>query len=214
MRQPSFSTRRKSRAYRLTRTIIGGVVLLLLVAVILSRLGGGEEQLPTPQVSFQAVARAESDGRRASKGDVDKESDAIRSLLNEWFQTAFVDPEKYGDGTFKDIEERFAKEARAQFRKDLTTLTIGEARAEVRRVVPEVSTARIAVFFEGGEEPRFATARLTFRALATLKDEEARPVRISFSGTFTLENRDGWVITYYEAAQTQRSVTPSPSPRT
>src|SRR5207253_10472571 len=126
---PTFSHRRHTRRYRLMRTLIAIAAVIAVVAIIIGKLAGGGpgKEPPTPQTNFVATVVPETDAARAPKpAAVQKERDAIKKILDDWFQTAFVDPKKFGDGSFKDAESHFAKEARDQFRKDIPTLTIGE----------------------------------------------------------------------------------------
>jgi hypothetical protein len=214
MAQPTFSRRsRLTRRGRLVRSILIGFGIVIVIALIVGNLGGGKQtpEPPTAQVSFDTSVQTQHEGKNVAPGAADAERSAITTVLNDWFQTAFVDTKKFGDANFPSVQAHFAKEARASFTKDLATLTIGDARDEVKRVAPDVARARIALYF-ANQTPTFALVRVTFSATATMKDKTAPPLRIVFTGDLTLEKQNGtWVVTYYKANQTQNSVQPSPS---
>jgi hypothetical protein len=194
------------------RTAIGLVVLIALAALAVGKCTGGD-QAETPQVSFTATVRAETDGKAVAPEAIEAESDAIVGLLNDWYQRAFMDPRLFGDGDFRAVSARFTEEARAQFARDIDSLTIGEARTEVASVVPGRMTVGITVFFENGAAPRFATASVRFSALATLKDREALPLQIVQNAKLHFEKSDSdWLVAYYEADETQSSLVAAPRP--
>lgn len=213
-RSPTRRTRlsRRGRLLRSSAILAGFIVV---VALIVGKLGGGEKEEPTPIVSFLVGSiRSNAEGARPPASGVNGERDAIKKVIDDWFQTAFVDPKKYGDGTFESVAEHFAKDARAAFKADLNTLTIGEARVEVERVRPITNRFSLALYWADGK-PTHALARVLFSADASMKEEAARPLRIVFTGDVTLEKQSGdWVVTYYKANQTQKSIEPTPTPTT
>jgi hypothetical protein len=143
---------------------------------------------------------------------VTAEGKQIVSLLNDWYEQAFVNTDKFGDGSFPDIAKSFTAGARTSFTKDLTTLTIGNARTEVKRVDPTTQTAKVTVYFNNGR-PTYAIALVHFVASATMRQSDAYPLRIDQTVTYNFSRTaQGWVVTYYTAKQTQNSVVPSPSP--
>ena len=215
MRQPTFS-RRKTRQQRLLRTGIGVVVIVVLAALI-ANLAGGKKKTTTPppgvaQVDFVATSKGASDGKALPPPSaVGPEADKIVSMLNDWYEQAFVDTTRFGDGTFPDIAKNFSAPAKVQFAKDIATLTIGDARTEVKRVDPSTQTANVTVYFSKGKAT-YAIAVVHFIANATMKKSGAHPLKIDQSVTFTFtKTGQGWVVSYYTAKQSQNSVVPSPS---
>ena len=218
MRQPTFSrSRRHTRSYRLARTGIAVAIVVVVAAIIANLFGGkAEKVLPIANVSFSATASGFGDARNPGASAVAKEKQAIVEVLNDWFQKGFVDPKDFAEGDFGAVKDHFSKEARAEFDKQVATLTIGDARAEVKRVDPTVQRANMSFFFEGGKTPRFATVRIVFSASATMKEEKAPALGIVVSGLFTFEKQgDEWRVKYWDKAkQTQNSVPPSAAPTT
>jgi hypothetical protein len=217
MRQPTFSrSRRRSRQQRLLRTAIGVVVIVVVAALIANLAGGKKKTGPSAPgvatVAFVATYASQTDATKNQPTSAARaQGSAIVTMLNDWYQTAFVDPDKYGDGTFPDIAKHFATAARAAFTKDLATLTIGDARTEVKRVDPTVQTVKVTVFFDKGA-PKYAVAAVHFAARATMKASSAFPLKIDQTVTFNFEKQaQGWVVTFYTAKQTQDSIVP-PSP--
>lgn len=189
-----------------------------MLAALIANLAGGKKKngtTPPPgvaQVAFVVSVKGETDAAKApSRGAVSKESDQIVKMLNDWYELAFVDTSKFGDGTFPDVRKNFADAARTSFTKDLTTLTIGDARTEVKSVDPTTQTARVTVYFAKGK-PTYAIAAVHFVANATMKQSGAYPLKIDQTVTYTFsKTAQGWVVTYYTAKQAQNSVVPSPS---
>jgi hypothetical protein len=216
MRQPTFS-RRKTRQQRLLRTGIGVVVIVVLAALIANLAGGGKKKTNTPppgvaQVKFVASVKGATNAKSPpSKSAVNAEAGKIVSMLNDWYEQAFVDTSRFGDGTFGDIAKSFTDAAKVQFTKDLSTLTIGDARTEVKRVDPSTQTVSITVYFSNGK-PTYAIAAVHFVASATMKKSGAFPFKIDQAVTYDFQmTGQGWVVSYYSARQTQKSVVPSPS---
>jgi hypothetical protein len=133
-------------------------------------------------------------------------------MLNDWYEQAFVDSDKFGDGTFPDIAKSFTGAAGTSFKKDLGMLTIGDARTEVKRVDPSTQTAKVTVYFNSGKAT-YAIAAVHFAANATMKQSGAYPLKINQVVTYSFQKTgQGWVVTYYSGNQTQNSIVPSPSP--
>jgi hypothetical protein len=215
MRQPTFS-RRKTRQQRLLRTGIGVVVIVVLAALIANLAGGGKKKTNTPppgvaQVKFVASLKGASDAKTPSRSAINAQGNEILSMLNDWYEQAFVDTGRFGDGTFADIAKNFSDSAKAQFTKDLATMTIGDARTEVKRVDPSTQTATITVYFSKGS-PTYAIASVHFVASATMKKSGAYPLKIDQTVTYDFQKTgQGWVVSYYTAKQSQNSIVPSPS---
>lgn len=189
-------------------------IALIVVVVLVGKFAGGKKApLATPKIAFAASTSAESNGKTPDPGAAKTESAHIVAMLDDWYQIAFVDPKLYGDGTFKDVRAHFTGGAATQFQKDIDSLTIGEARTDVSRVVPGASRADITVYFQDGRTPRFAVAAVTFTATATLKTKDSLPLRISQKATYHLDRRPNgdWIVSYYTVHESQASVQPSPS---
>ena len=188
-----------------------------MLAALIANLAGGKKKTTTPppgvaQVDFVATSKGASDGKALPPPSaVGPEADKIVSMLNDWYEQAFVDTTRFGDGTFPDIAKNFSAPAKVQFAKDLATLTIGDARTEVKRVDPSTQTANVTVYFSKGKAT-YAIAVVHFIANATMKKSGAHPLKIDQSVTFTFtKTGQGWVVSYYTAKQSQNSVVPSPS---
>ena len=191
--------------------------MIVVAAALIANLAGGKKKAGTPepgvaQVAFTAsFVGATNTKARPSASTIQAQGSKIVSMLNTWYQQAFVNTKDFGDGTFPDIAKSFAPSARAQFTRDLATLTIGQARTEVKRVDPTTQTAKVTVYFNKGRAT-YAIAAVHFVANATMKESGAYPLTIDQSVTYSFTNTgQGWVVSYYSAKQTQKSVVPSPS---
>lgn len=202
--------------YRRRRALALGVLVALIagVGLLLTRGDGGplrKRERPTPVLKFVARVLNVNQGKAAPASAQQAEGDAIVALFNDYYQTAFVDPKKWGDGTFPGIATLFAAEAQASFTRDVASLTIGEARIELKRVDPTTGTLVVTVYYDPKGAPTFAVAVATFRATGTLR--RAGPsLIIGQTGTFYLEKaQDAWKIMAYDATQNQEQPTPSPT---
>jgi hypothetical protein len=209
---PSFSVRPRPN-YRRRRTITLLVLLgiVVIVVALLSR-SGNEKEAPTPTLAFATKVAVVNQGKAPDAGVQQAESQAIEKMFNNYYQEAFVDPEKWGDGTFEDLKALFAEDAQTSFTKDIQSLTIGQGRNDFERVEPSSSDLVITLYYDAKSQPMFAVAAATFNAKGTLK-KTGPAVTIKQKATFYLQKSgEKWVITAYDADQTQNTPTPSPSP--
>lgn len=209
---PSFSSRPNYRRRRLFALLLGlGVVAI--VVVLLTRGGGplGKKDPPIPTVAFAAKVTGITQAKALDQGATNAEGDALTKMFNEFYQTAFVDPGKWGDGTFTDLLEKFAEDVRPQATKDLPSLTIGEARTELKRVDLGANSLDVTVYFDTQQKPTFAVAVASFTGTGTLKASGPK-LNIFQRGTFYLQKSgDAWRITAYDTSSDQATPTPSPT---
>lgn len=209
----SFSVRPRPN-YRRRRTLALLVLLgiVVIVAALLSRSGTiGKDEPATPQLAFTTKVSHVNQAKAADAGTQAAQGEAITKMITDYYQEAFVDPDKWGDGMFEDLKGLFAEAAQASFTKDIESLTIGQGRNDLRRVEPSASDLAITVYYDRRSQPTFAVAAATFNARGTLK-ETGPPVTIEQKTTFYLQkNGDTWTITAYDADQTQNTPTPSPT---
>jgi hypothetical protein len=210
----SFSMRKKPN-YRRRRTLAGVVLLLaaIVVVALLSRStnGPGSKSNPIPTLAFVAkvttVAQASSPDSTTRKAD----GDAIVKMFTDYYQEAFVDPRKWGDGQFNDLKDMFAKDAQTSFTKDLESLTIGTLRTQLKRVDPASANLVVTVYYDAKQKPTYAVAAASFNAHGTLKQTGPR-VTIKQKATFYLSKASGgWTITSYDSDQSQDTPKPSPT---
>jgi type IV secretory pathway VirB10-like protein len=210
--------RRLSRQQRLLRTAIGVVGVVAIAALIANALGGGKNgpkagQQPVATVAFDKTVKVDTDSPKTPRqSQANAEADAIVRMLNDWYQRGFVDPKLYGDGTFPQIASHFTKDAQASFAKDVSSLTIGDARTLVDRVDPTNEKTTITIYFNGGSTPTFAVAAIRFAATAIQKDLAQPRIDIVQSATLHLVKDGGkWLVDYYSAKSSEQPVVPSPS---
>ena len=211
---PSFSVRPRPN-YRRRRTVALFVLLgvAVIVVALLSRGGGiGDGEAPIPTLEFVTKVGHVSQSKAADEGTKNAQAESIEKMLTDYYQEAFVDPEKWGDGTFENLKQLFADDVQASFTKDLAALTIGEGRNDLKRVDPSGATLAVTIYYDGKAQPVLAVAAATFDAAGTLK-QSGPPVTIKQKATFYLQKSgDAWRITSYDADQSQVTPTPSPSP--
>lgn len=209
----SFSVRRPNYRRRRTFTVLGLLVVAVIAVLLLTRDGGpgGPGEPPIPTLQFAAKATHVFQGKAAGPGTQQNEADALKKMFDEFYQEAFVDPEKWGDGKFEDLADLFADEAKASFRRDLASLTIGPSFDELRRVDLGPNSLAISIYYDSKQKPTFATAAVQFEGAGRLK-ESGPPVAIKQAATYYLQRvGSAWKITYYETNATQNTPTPSPT---
>jgi ketosteroid isomerase-like protein len=210
-RGPTFATRATYRRRRIAALVALGAIVAAVV-VLLTRGGGGPGEPPIPTLAFQASVTPVLQGKQPDQAAATAEGEALTKIFNDFYQTAFVDPRRWGDGTFPDLIALFAEDARPAARKDIASLTIGEARTELRRVEPMASTLGLTIYYDAEARPTFAVALASFSARGTPK-RAGPPLAIRQRATFYLQKTgDAWRITAFDAQQEQVSETASPSP--
>ena len=208
----SFSVRpRPNYRRRRTFTVLGLLVVAVVVVLLTRGGGGGPGDKPIPTLKFVAKTKHVSQGKAAPANVQQGEVDAITTMFNDFYQTAFVDPGKWGDGTFEDLAGLFADDVKASFTRDLPSLTIGEARTQLARVDLGPNYFGVTVYYDSKQKPTFAVTTVQFEGRGTLK--EAGPaVTIKQAATYWLQKvGSDWKITSYDANETQTTPTPSPT---
>ena len=212
----SFSVRKKPN-YRRRRTISALVLLVVAVIVValLSRSTGGpgSKGNPVPQLAFVAKVNAVSQSSSPDSATRQAEAQKLQTMFTDFYQEAFVDPRKWGDGRFEDLKKLFAQEAQTSFTRDLPSLTIGQARTQLKRVDPKTANLVVTVYYDAKQKPTYAVVAATFDAIGTLKSSGPR-VTIKQKASFYLTKSGGtWTITAYDVDQTQDTPSsPSPTP--
>jgi hypothetical protein len=218
MPQSTFTVRPRARGLRLLKTA-SALAFMLAVAALLVRLVGGEEikEEPIARVAFLSKLDVVSQRSAApSQQAAAAEQQAIVTLITDWYQRAFVDPRLWGDGTFPEVAGLFQGAAAAAFRRDIDSLTIGDARTEVTRVRPRGARVTITLYFADARAP-FAVASVVFNATGVLKedvkDEGAPTLDIRQKATLYLsKTAEGWRVFAYDADQSQKTVVPEATP--
>ena len=211
---PSFSVRRPNYRKRRTVALVGFFALVFVAVLLLTRDGGpvlpGEPPIPT--LAFTTTVSHINQSKAAADATKNAEKEALEKLFNDFYQQAFVDPDKWGDGTFTDLAGLFAADAKATFTKDVPGLTLGAAATELRRVDPTASTLALTVYYDTKSAPTLAVAAIRFAATGTLKKAGPK-LMINQTATFYLQKQGGaWKITAYDTQETQVQPSPSPSP--
>jgi hypothetical protein len=218
MPQSTFSVRPRARGLRVLK-FASALALVLAVAALLVRLIGGEETKAEPIGRVAFLSKLDVVSQRSaepSQQAAAAEQQAIVTLITDWYQRAFVDPRLWGDGTFPEVAALFQGAAAAAFRRDIDSLTIGDARTELTRVRPRGARVTITLYFDDDRAP-FAIASVVFNATGVLKqeakDEEAPTLDIRQKATLYLsKTAQGWRVFAYDADQNQDTIEPEATP--
>jgi len=208
---------RKKPNYRRRRTISALVLLIaaVIVVALLSRSTGGpgSKGNPVPQLAFVAKVNAVSQASSPDTATRQAEAQKLQKMFTDFYQEAFVDPRKWGDGQFDDLKSLFGKDAQTSFTRDLTSLTIGQARTQLKRVDPRAANLVVTVYYDAKQRPTYAVVAAAFTGVGTLKSSGPRVTIRQKASFYLTKNGDTWTITAYDADQTQDTPSsPSPTP--
>jgi len=162
--------------------------------------GGGEERPPADlawEVGFTKVVAVDE---KPPQGRVDSATEEISALMDELYTTAFVDPARWGGGSFPTLADFFADEAADHARDHLDDLSLGSLAKRVARVDPGKNRLFVSLLVDEDGAITFADVDATFRADARTKDGE--PFKIFQKGRFFLESQDDgpWEIIGFRVA--------------
>ena len=149
-----------------------------------------ELRLELRRASGRAVGRPLRPGRVAGPAE------GVRAALEDLLDLAFVDPERWGDGTFPGLGAHFAGAAREEAVRDLRRLTVGPASETIQEVRPSSASVVVKILADRAGHPvaAFATVDLAATAFA----DEARG-RIRHHGRYVLRRSGGrWRIVSYD----------------
>ena len=155
---------------------------------------------PTPAPPDLVLELSSSEGhavgRRLLPAEVAGPAEAVRGTMEELLEIAFVDPERWGDGSFPGLLSLFAAPARDEADGDLRRLTLGAAAREIDAVSPTSATLDVEIVADRAGHPVAAFATVDLEAVA-FAGEVRGPVR--HHGTYVLQrSAEAWRIVSYE----------------
>jgi LCP family protein required for cell wall assembly len=120
----------------------------------------------------------------------------LRATFTELYAAAFVDPDRWHEGSFPGIGAFFARSARAAARKDLRELTLGRTARRLDAVRPRRARLDIRFVTDRGGHALVAFADMSFTGIGLAGDAR---VPISQRGRFVLRRADAaWRIDAYD----------------
>jgi hypothetical protein len=216
MSLPSFSLRTGTFWIRMLR-IATALAVAFAAGALVVRLTTGEasgratpKAKPVPTVAFTGTLDVVSPDGEPARAAAQIQQKQVLAVLDHWYQRAFVDPSSWGAGTFTDVAALLdGAGAHAAFTRDLPALTIGGARAELKRLEPRGSIANLTIYFDRGAVPRFAVASVVFNAYGVFKARTGS-LDIHQDGTFYFRKTPrGWRVFAYDADQQQSAPAPT-----
>jgi hypothetical protein len=161
-----------------------------------------EEQGP-PAANFAVgeVRVIDSQDRPEAGGNAGPKVDKVKELVNNYYNAAFVDPGKWGDGGHPELANLFTEEAKPQVGPRIGILALGEASKSLKRVEPQKQQIdRLTLYFDGDPNAPLGVVSTSFEATATPAAEGAEPVKVIHTGTFWLQPEgDGFRISAFNA---------------
>ena len=195
-----------------------GVVALAVVAVVLLLGGGGGSLLPGGDegpsgFEFELATAKASPTTDSTPADLQSEADAaaaaVKSTMDHYYFSAFVDRDAWGDYT--DAYALLDDAAAAKAETDADVVTLGTTASDrYGSIADPRGTLHVLVLTNEHDHAVSAIARVTFRLDAELTDGGAN--QVTSTGSFFLRpGEDGWVIYAYRVDRNERPA-PSPSP--
>ena len=203
------------------RTLVITVLLLAVFGVggwlLVSRLAGPKSPASKEAAKFAFTisgVRVSSLTDKGTPEDAQPAAEAARDLLTDFYQAAFLDPERWDGGTFPDAFEAFDENAAPAARRDLAALTLGEDATKLTSVKPSATRLFVSVLLDRDDAPADLIAVVGFSATG----------RASGGGTAPIENEahfvmqvqgDDWKVVSYRATTTvggrsQSAASPEP----
>lgn len=177
------------------RALATCLILAALAGACSGSRAGGDAVV---QLSFEQTVDVVAENEAAQQEARDH-ARAIVGLITDWYQMAFVDPAGWRDPSFPEVTRLFSGEARTQVKREIESVTIGDARDEVRSVAPKDAAVKVTVYVDEDGRTDYAVADVSFHGIGTLK-EEGVPLDIVQKATYFFRLDDGgWRIFAYQA---------------
>ena len=185
-------------------------MLLTALALLAASCSSGKKQRPAaatttaPTATTQAarpLALALTTTARGPERDFNAKKAAqqadpgLQKFLDRYLTLAFLQPSQ-ARSRWRDLLAMFDQPVRARAGKQLDSLSLGSAAAQVTAVRPGPAKASAVVLFEGGR-PIAATVQLSFDGVADSK-QGSGPVRLR-SVLQLLGTGSGWRIAAYQS---------------
>jgi hypothetical protein len=156
---------------------------------------------PVPAFRFRVerrhVVRSTPGGLRPrARRAVARAVEAARSVINDLYVEAFLDPANWRPGDFDDVFRAFAGPAASEARRRVGVLTAGAGAGDhFESIEPLSGTLGLEVLVDRSAEPVVVASTVRFRARALGDD----PTLLRSSGTFLLRRvRGTWRIVSFD----------------
>lgn len=162
-----------------------------------------EEQSPAAaNFTMGEVRVIDSQDRPEAGANAGNRLPQVVNLINGYYNTAFVDPAKWGDGAHPELAGFFTEEAKPHVGPRIGVLALGDVSRSVTDVRPDKqSIDRLTFYFDADPGQPLGVVTTSFEATATPSEEDGEPVKILHSGTFWLQPEgDGFRISAFDAA--------------
>jgi hypothetical protein len=186
---------------------VGAVAVAVLVVVAIVSLSGGDAiELPglsdetpeTPEFAFEAaqpraVETAAKPQHQVANAAAQAPAKAVTQRLDDLYTAAFLDPGNWMEGSYDDVLEFFAGDARDAAEEQLDVLSAGPSAGEAfDSIRPMPSTLKVRVLIDPAGAPHAVqgSARFVARGSGT-----GPRVTLVSKGQFIFEKADGdWLV--------------------
>ncbi|MGZ8596467.1 MAG: hypothetical protein ACXWYJ_12465 [Actinomycetota bacterium] len=197
--------------------VAGGLVFLLTRGDGKIPFIGGDDTPPVTPIEFKirktrAVATNEAADVDALAQQAATIGQELTPMLNDLFTNAFLDPDKWKDGDYAEVWDRFADDARASAEQSVETLTIGATAGDVYdEIEPTKGSLEFDVLFDQEDTPTSVVVKFRFYAFGTRSD--GTYTAIISHGQLFLNDSGSWEISAFDVKRGDRAAE-SPGPPT
>jgi hypothetical protein len=142
---------------------------------------------PSADFSTQGVRAVDPQDRAASNTAANNAAKQVLNLIDTYYNTAFLQPSNWGNGTFPTLSSLFTPDAGGSAAANLQALSLGPLATQIARVNPSTETTNVvSVLIEPNGNPSYATVTTRFQA-TTQPVGTAAPVTILQSAQFMID---------------------------
>jgi hypothetical protein len=150
----------------------------------------------TANFSTQGVRAVDAQDRQSSNATANAALKQVISLVNTYYNNAFLQPSDWANGSFPNLSGLFTSDAAGTVAANLQTLSLGPLASQVARVSPQTETTTIvSVLIEPNGSASYATVTARF-AGTTVPVGSAAPVQILQSAQFMIDASDYKIAGY------------------
>lgn len=172
---------------------------------------------PTKPAEFHAdfhpdsVAAVDAQNRPSSNDVAIAASKKVISLINAYYNAAFIEPGRWLGGRHPDLPAMFSDDARSSVAGNLQILALGNVASQLARVVPNAQqAAQIRVLVEPNQSASYAAVSTHFDGTGETAASGGQPVHIIHDFRI-LMNVGANQIVAYEVSTSEDSVAKSAS---
>ena len=167
--------------------------VVLVIAPVLGACDGDRasreraKEPPPATANFQVIETRGIDAqdRPEAQAAASAASAGVTATVNAYYNAAFIEKGKWGQGLHPDLASFFTADVQAQVAPQLAALALADIAPAITRVDPTKQEVPILTFqIEPDMTAPLAVATVLFEATATAVEKKNSPVKIAHTATF------------------------------